>query len=155
MSRLQEAAVEARPVVDDILERVARGCATPLAPHEDPVARHDSNSLADLSSATRQDMLFARHTRHSFVASSSSALLSTDARRSTVGSGTREHYGRLVSAVEVRGESRQGYAEGVHGAVLVVCRLVSSAGARGSLDRGHRSGGVVRVDGTSGSCCEQ
>ena len=39
-----------------------------------------------------------QHTRHSFVASSSSALLSTDTCRSTVGPGTREDYGRLISA---------------------------------------------------------
>ena len=49
-----------------------------------------------------------------------SAPLLTDTRRSTVGLGTREDYGRLISAVEVRGESRQGYAGGAHGAVLVV-----------------------------------
>ena len=58
--------------------------------------------------------------RHSVVASVLGAPLSTDTRRSTVGLGTREDYGRLISAVEVRGESRQGYADGAHGAVLVV-----------------------------------
>ena len=39
-----------------------------------------------------------QHTRHSFVASSSSALLLTDTCRSTVGPGTREDYGRLICA---------------------------------------------------------
>ena len=58
--------------------------------------------------------------RHSVVAPVLGSPLSTDTRRSTVGLGTREDYGRLISAVEVRGESRQGYADGAHGAVLVV-----------------------------------
>ena len=43
---LQEAAVKALPVVDGVLERGVRGCATPLAPAQGPVARNGSNSLA-------------------------------------------------------------------------------------------------------------
>ena len=59
--------------------------------------------------------------RHSVVAPVLGDPLSTDTHRSTVGLGTREDNGRLISAVEVSGESRQGYVDQAHGAVLVVC----------------------------------
>ena len=50
--------------------------------------------LSELSGSRRK----TQHTRHNFVASSSSALLLTDMCRSTVGPGTREDFGRLISA---------------------------------------------------------
>ena len=95
----------------------------PLLASQTPVARGPLTKTGS--------RFFARHTcsfvlamthlsRHSVVAPIPSAPLLIDIRRSTVGLGTREDYGRLISAVEVRGESRQGYADGAHGAVLVV-----------------------------------